>query len=408
VASNRYDQHDRPKSAIGLTLAHPQKLTASAFSTRLALLYAAIFVAIGIQLPFFPVWLAAKGLDATAIGFVLAAPTLVRIFAVPNLTEWADRGDSLVIGIIITTALAVLCNAVLGVSHGLATIAVAYVFAATAFTSSIPLADAYALRGLALYGGRYGPIRLWGSATFIIGSLGAGLLLDLIAAVDLIWLIVAATLLPACAAWTLAPLPAGGARASGAPGTARVLLGDAGLLAVIAAASLIQGSHAVYYGFSAIQWRAAGLDGTAVAALWALGVAAEIVLFAMSARLPEALGPTTLIIIGAAGAFVRWTAMAFDPPTVALPVLQCLHGLSFGATHLGTIGFLAQRAPAGFGASAQGYLTVALAIVMAAAMGLSGILYAGYGTMAYATMALAALVGGACVLVERKLPPAAA
>ena len=98
--------------------------------------------------------------------------------------------------------------------------------------------------------------------------------------------------------------------------------------------------------------------------------------------------------------------MALDPPAVALPVLQCLHGLSFGATHLGTIGFLAQRAPPGFGASAQGYLTIVLAIVMAAAMGLSGILYEGYGTMAYAAMALAALVGGLCVLAERKLPSA--
>jgi MFS transporter, PPP family, 3-phenylpropionic acid transporter len=373
---------------------------------RLALLYAAIFVAIGIQLPFFPVWLAAKGLDAPAIGFVLAAPTLVRIFAVPNLTEWADRGDSLVKGIIITTMVAVLSNVVLGFSHGLAAIAAAYVVAATAFTSSIPLADAYALRGLAQHGGRYGPIRLWGSATFIIGSLGAGLLLDMIAAVDLIWLIGMATLLPVCAAWFLAPLPAGSARASGAPGALRVLSSDGGLLAVIAAASLIQGSHAVYYAFSAIQWRAAGLDGTAVATLWALGVSAEIVLFATSARLPEAVGPTALIIIGAVGAFVRWTAMAFDPPAVTLPVLQCLHGLSFGATHLGTIGFLAQRAPPGFGASAQGYLTIALAIVMAAAMGLSGILYQGYGTMAYAAMALAALVGGFCVLAERKLPSA--
>ena len=43
---------------------------------------------------------------------------------------------------------------------------------------------------------------------------------------------------------------------------------------------------------------------------------------------------------------------------------------------------------------------------MAAAMGLSGILYAGYGTMAYAAMALAALVGGFCVLAERNLPSA--
>ena len=34
-----------------------------AFATRLALFYAAAFVIHGIQLPFFPVWLKARGLD---------------------------------------------------------------------------------------------------------------------------------------------------------------------------------------------------------------------------------------------------------------------------------------------------------------------------------------------------------
>ena len=55
-------------------------------------------------------------------------------------------------------------------------------------------------------------------------------------------------------------------------------LRDPAFVAVFAGASLIQASHALFYGFSALQWHAAGLDGTFIAALWALGVAAEIVL----------------------------------------------------------------------------------------------------------------------------------
>ena len=57
---------------------------------------------------------------------------------------------------------------------------------------------------------------------------------------------------------------------------------------------MIQGSHALYYGFSTMDWRAVGLDGTLIGMLWGLGVAAEIVLFALSGRLPKALRPTTL------------------------------------------------------------------------------------------------------------------
>ena len=32
--------------------------------------------------------------------------------------------------------------------------------------------------------------------------------------------------------------------------------------------------------------------------------------------------------------------MAFDPPGWTLPILQTLHGLSFGASHLGAVAFI--------------------------------------------------------------------
>jgi PPP family 3-phenylpropionic acid transporter len=90
---------------------------------------------------------------------------------------------------------------------------------------------------------------------------------------------------------------------------------------------------------------------------------------------------------------VRWTAMALDPPGALLPLLQCLHGLSFGATHLGTLAFIGRAAPAGLAATAQGYLAVSTGVAMAAATGLSGLLYARFGAAAYGAMALIAAAG---------------
>ena len=94
--------------------------------------------------------------------------------------------------------------------------------------------------------------------------------------------------------------------------------------------------------------------------------------------------------------------MALDPPPALLPVLQCLHALSFGATHLGAVGFIARAAPAEIGATAQGYLAVALGLVMAAAMGISGVLYARWGSLAYGAMALAAAAGGLSALAAKR------
>jgi PPP family 3-phenylpropionic acid transporter len=176
-------------------------------------------------------------------------------------------------------------------------------------------------------------------------------------------------------------------------------LRDPAFVAIIVAASLIQASHAVFYGFSAVQWHAAGLDGTFIAALWALGVAAEIVLFALQGRLPPIFTPPVLLLIGASAGVLRWAGMALDPPAFILPWLQLLHALSFGATHLGALMYLAHHAPKGQAATAQGYLAITAGLAMAAAMGISGVLYEDFGSRAYAAMALVAFAGGACGLV---------
>jgi MFS transporter, PPP family, 3-phenylpropionic acid transporter len=371
------------------------------FAWRLAVFYAALFVALGVQVPFLPLWLAAKGLDATLIGIVLSLPMIVRVFAIPLATRGADRRDALHTVIVIASGMAVLGYGALGLAHGVVAITLAYALASAFFTPLIPLADAYALRGLSHIGRAYGPVRLWGSAAFIVGTFAAGLLLDVIAARDLIWVMVATLAMTTAAAFALSPLTLRDGRASKGLPFARDLLRDPALLAAAAAASLIQASHAIYYGFSALDWSAAGFDGGAIAALWALGVVAEIALFAISARLSVA--PTTLLMLGGAGAVVRWGAMAFDPPPALLPPLQCLHALSFGATHLGAVAVVARRAPAELAATAQGYFAVALGLVMAAALGVSGVLYARWGSFAYGAMALVAAAGALFAVLAHRL-----
>ena len=113
-----------------------------------------------------------------------------------------------------------------------------------------------------------------------------------------------------------------------------------------------------------------------------------------------------LLAAGAAGGTLRWGVMALDPPAFTLPVLQCLHGLSFGATHLGSIGAVARLAPAQSGATAQGFLALIIGLLMAACMAVSGALYAELHAKAYAVMALIAALGGAvCYATMRRTGP---
>jgi MFS transporter, PPP family, 3-phenylpropionic acid transporter len=378
--------------------AQPQKSTGEQFSLRLKAFYVALFLTLGVQLPFLPVWLTAKGLDAGAIGIVLAIPAVIRIIAIPVATRVADRRDAVRGVIILAAAGATAAFAALAFAQGAAAIMLVYALASAAYAPVMMLADTYALRGLAPRGRAYGPVRVWGSAAFIVASFGAGALLDLMAPVDLIWLMVAAMAIATGAAVALVPL--GTEPASGLPSRASAahLLRNPAFLAAIAAASLVQASHAVYYSFATIDWQAAGYDGGVIGALWALGVIAEIALFALSARLPATVTPIALLLVGAAGAAVRWSAMAIAPPAMLLPVLQCLHAFSFGTTHLGALAFVSRMAPPGAAATAQGYFAVALGATMAGATALAGVLYGRFGSGAYAAMAMLAVAGAFCAL----------
>ena len=378
------------------------------FATRLALLYVALFALMGVQLPFFPLWLKAKGLDAGTIGLVLAVPMVVRVLAIPFVARQADRHDAVRAALMVTAAASVAGYLLVAFAEGAGAIFAAYALASLAFTPIGPLTETYALKGLGQRGRTYGPVRLWGSAAFIFGSFATGIAADVMAPRYLIWLIVTGAVVMALATVPLEPLTTPRPAPDVPTAPRRPLLRDVVFLAVLVAGSLIQASHAVYYGFSALAWSKAGLDGSVIAALWALGVIAEIVLFALQSRLPHALTPIGLMMIGAGGAALRWTAMAFDPPVAVLPFLQLLHAASFGATHLGALTFIARRAPPGQAASAQGYYAIAQGVAMAAAMGLSGWLFGAFGSAAYGAMALAAVVGGACGIVaqvaRRRIP----
>src|SRR6516165_12126112 len=93
-------------------------LKRDSFALRLSAYYATLGVATGFGMPFFPLWLEYKGLDAAAIGIVLAAPMVVRIVCVPLATRLADRANALRAAILVSSIGAALGNSLIGVSSG--------------------------------------------------------------------------------------------------------------------------------------------------------------------------------------------------------------------------------------------------------------------------------------------------
>ena len=360
------------------------------FATRLALFYGAIFALIGCHLPFFPVWLRAVGIDATWIGVISAVPAVTRFTVLPIVTGFAERRGAVRGAMMATAVMTTFGFAVIGTQHLPLAVFLAYAVTAASWTPTVPLTDAYALRGVARYGLDYGPLRLWGSAAFIVGALGCGLLAGMIVAKHLIWIIVAAGALAALVGFGLQPLESRQAQAPVQHGSG-ALLRDPGFLAIIAASALIQGSHSTYYVFGSITWQLAGLSGLTIAALWAIGVVAEIAVFALSPRFT--LRPSMLVVIGGVGAMLRWLITAQEPPVAVLAVVQLAHGLSYGLTQVGIMGLMVRHVPMPTVTRAQGYLAACSGIVSSGASIVSGMIYARYGQGAYYAMAAMALSG---------------
>jgi PPP family 3-phenylpropionic acid transporter len=373
------------------------------FARRLSFFYGSTFGMLGSYLPFFPVWLKAIGIEASWIGIITAVPAVTRFTVLPLITAFAERRRMTRNAIVLTAFATALGLTLVGTQHH--ALPLFLVFAATCclWTPTAPLTDAYALRGVVRYGLDYGPLRLWGSAAFVVGALLCGLFIDVIAPERLIWIIAAAAGLGALASLGLPPLEA--PKTSGPETTepghhgGGALLRDGGFLAIIVASALIQGSHAAYYIFASIVWKQAGFGGLTIALLWSLGVVAEIVLFALSPRftLPSA----ALVVIGGLSAVARWVITAQQPPIAILAAVQSAHGLTFGLTQVGTMGLLIHHVPGHVMTRGQGYLAACSGIVASSTAILCGIVYARYGQGVYYVMAAMAASGAMVMWLAR-------
>ncbi len=368
---------------------------------RLSAVSASIFAGIGVYMPFFPVWLQHQGLDGAAIGVILATPIVVRILVTAPLVGLTERGvEPRALLFVAQLFLAGIYGALLWASGAIA-IGMVVALAAVAQAALVPTADLVttdAVRENPRLS--YGGIRLWGSLSFLLASVGAGYLL---AAAPIDAAIVAVSGLALVSAFIALGIPKERRpRPLDAGKKAKVRL-PAALLWLIAGAALIQASHAAVYAFGSILWRSKGFAEPVIGYFWAVGVVAEILLFWIVGRgIGRDATGVGLMTLGAAAAVIRFTGLAFEPGLAATLLLQVLHGLSFGAAHLGIMMALTALAPPGARGRAQGLFATGMAIAMAMGMVASGQLYAILAEYVYLAMPPLAATGALCVLIASR------
>jgi PPP family 3-phenylpropionic acid transporter len=366
---------------------------------RLGLFYAAIFVGTGASLPYMPVWFGAHGLSGKEIGLLLSVPMLARVITGPALAVWADGFGLRRTPMILMLLAAGCAYAAIGFIEGYGAWLVLWFIAASLLSTVTPLTDVLTLRRAGREGFNYGWPRGIGSAAYIVANVGAGALLargepDLI----LIWTTVCAFLAALTAAILLPrePVHESGEvlhrrdRWKGLNG----LLRDRTFLLAVVSVGLLQATHAFYYGFSALAWRAQGISDTMVGLLWGWGVLVEIGFLWFMEPWRRGIGPERLLILGGVAGLIRWTAFAFSPPLWLLFPLQALHTFTFAATFLGGLSLIERLSPPQSASAAQ---TISSALSGGLLIGLatlaSGALFDAVGAMGYLAMAGLSAVG---------------
>lgn len=374
------------------------------FPARVGAFFGALFLVYGAALPYLPVLLDARGLDAAEIGLIAAVPMILRLVLTPAIALHADRdGDHRTV-VIALSLLALAAILLVAMARGFWPILVCVAAFQIAVQSVMPLVETIAMAGVRRHGYDYGRMRLVGSATFIVATFAGAWLIERHGTNVVAVILIAATAATVMAALLL-PAPEGDAR--GRPPFDRKAALEIGyqrpVLLFLLAAGAVQSAHAVFYGFGVLHWRAAGIPSGWIGMLWSIGVLAEIALFWWSAQVLRRLSGVDLIVIGAAAAVLRWTVMAFDPPLALLVPLQVLHGLTYGASHLGAMHFIKGRVPEAQAGTAQAlYSTVTAGIGMGAAMVLAGVAYRQFGGLGYLAMAVLALVSLLAALALRR------
>jgi PPP family 3-phenylpropionic acid transporter len=384
-------------------------------TVRLGLFYGAIFIGTGASSPYLPVWFAHHGLSGSRIGLILSLPMLARAFTAPLLAVWADSFRLRRTALALLSVAVTIAYVLMALPLGFAWWAVVWFAASSMYSTLSPLADVIVLARARRDGFNFGWPRGIGSAAFIVGNLGMGAILargssDLV----LVWMVAAVALTAFAARFMLPadPVHEGGDAIAFSERMAGLgsLLRDPAFMVAVVSAGLIQSAHAFYYGFSTLAWKREGIAEDVTGVLWAVGVSAEIGFLWFLEPWRRRVGARNLLMLGGAGAVLRWTALAFSPPLWALFPLQTLHALSYAATFLASVQ-LAERLSTARTASAAQTLNSALSggVLSGLATMASGPLFDRFGSRGYllmSAMCVIGLVGAARLYGIRRLDPA--
>ncbi len=360
---------------------------------RLSSFYFFYFATLGGFLPYWSLYLEHIHFNAIEIGELSALMVATKVIA-PNLWGWiADHtGKSLRI-IRIASFFAALIFVGFLYKDNYIWVAMVTIGFSFFWNAALPQFEAATLFHLKEEPHRYSKIRLWGSIGFIFSVLGIGRIVDfysidylpemIVCLLSLIWLVSLMT--PEVHVFH---------KEKHAIGISKIVK-QPEVIAFFVVYMLLQLAHGPYYVFYSIYLNQFNYTSSVIGLLWALGVAAEVLLFVLMKRILVWFSLRSILLLSIFFSICRWLIIAFYVESLSAMIFaQLLHAASFGSSHVVAIHLVHKY----FGEQHQGKGQALYSSLSFGLGGMVGSLFSGYFWDLYGAWFVYTLAAFSCLI----------
>lgn len=303
---------------------------------KLGAFYFFYYAIVGTFMPFWSLYLEDQGFNFQEIGLLSSIAIITRFFA-PFIWGWiADKSGKRMLFVRIATWMeACVWFAIFIIPNSFQSIALLMLI--FSFFQNAILAQ---FEGVTLFWlaekrtELYGKVRKWGSVGFIVGVFGIGALLEVISISMLPILLLCIAFLAFIWSFTIK-------EPSEAPASQKKLeplipiLKNPIVYSFFIIEFIMLFSHAPFYSFYSNYLSHAGFQTSVIGFLWAIGVIAEIIMFAYANVFLTRYSWRILVCVCLVITGLRWCIVGIFPTNLSMQCLaQIIHAFSFGLFHM--------------------------------------------------------------------------
>ena len=388
--------------------AHARRLPAAFYLPLAApaIVYAAMFAAVGSWYPFQAVVLSSRGLDLGAIGLLLGLHGVVALVAAPVWGAIADRAARIDRPLLAASLVAGAGAFWLAVAQDAWSIAGGLALMGIGIGGMNPLADT---RTVEVAGGSrsgFARARAFGSAAFVVAAIVTGTVISGRTPDALFALFVPLLVVTGLSAWRLfAPAPdervamTRTRRIKPSAAGFFTILRRPGLLALLVGTAVIWTAVGAVMTFIAIRVTSMGADLSVVGLISAFGSAIEVPIMLAFPILTRRFSAERQLLLGALAFALRSALWAVAPTPLVAILVAPLGGIGFALFYVGIVTVVAKSVPAEAQATAQGVysgMTYSLGSVVGAVLGGAVAPFLGLPGM-FAVAAVAGVIGALVV-----------